>query len=189
METFYVETDRLKLYAPHPKFCEELNAVILDSFDTLHPCVIFAQHRPTLEDTRKSLERKYAAFVDKNEFPMIIYLKSENKIIGMCETDDTYPLLLFDGRIPYEIGYWLHKSYVGYGYATEATNGLIKHVNEKNNVKLFSIYCSMDNLRSNKVAQRLNFKFVGAKEVPANPNYKRSDWPDKELCNVYILEI
>lgn len=185
METFFIETDRLKLYTPHPRFGDQVNDLITDTFDSLHEWMNFAHHLPTIEKTNEMLTNLYDDFVAKEQFHVIIYLKSESKIIGMCKTDDKHPPMTFDGKTPYDVGYWLHKDYVGNGYATEAVKALMIYVHELMKVNLFSIHCTVNNLQSMKVAQRLQFQLVKTGNIVNPPGITRSDWPAEEMCHVF----
>lgn len=185
MEEFFIETDRLKLFPAHPRLCQELNELILDTFETLHPWISFAQHPPTVDQTKKFLTESFSAFKKKKQFHMAVYLKDESKFIGMCGAADRYSSLEPNGPIPYDIGYWIHKSYTGKGYATEAAKGLIYFIHQEIKATLFSINCAVDNHKSSKVAEKLNFKLFATKDIPLAHN--RTDWPEKVSCKIYIL--
>jgi len=185
---FYIETDRLKLFPAQPKFSKDINGLVLDSFDTLHPWMSFAQHRPTVDETEGFFKMVYENFLDKKGFHMAVFLKSENKFIGMVSADErNCPVEPIEGTIPYDVGYWLHKCYTGRGYASEAARGLIKYIQEEMKVDLFSICCLEKNVASSKVAENLNFRYISTSDLPLA--HKRSDWPVRVLCKVYILDL
>lgn len=189
METFFIETERIKLYPAQPRFSKEINELILDTFDTLHEWLSFAQYPPTIKETNDVFTKSFDEFVKKRQFIMTVYLKSENKFIGMCDAFDTQTQLPnYDSNTsPYDLGYWLHKSYVGKGYAKEAVTALINYLNEEIKIKLFSIKCQVNNPSSYKVAERLNFKLISTMEIPIGQ--QRTDWPDKVWCKIYVLQL
>lgn len=187
MEDLCISTKRLQLHPIHPKMAKEFNELILDSFDTLHPWLSFAQYPPSLEETKNAFRNVYDEFLNKTEFHMGIYLKQEQKYIGMAEAmkyirDEKYPPTV-NGIKPWDVGYWLHKNYVGYGYVTEAVNVLIKYLNEELNVKTFSLFAQIGNEKSIRVAERLNFKLFSTEEI----SFQREDWPEKILCKIFVL--
>lgn len=52
-----METNRLKLIEVDPaRDAAAFNEVIVNTFDSLHPWLLFADKVPTLEDTRRTLE-------------------------------------------------------------------------------------------------------------------------------------
>lgn len=61
----------------------------------------------------------------------------------------------------FEIGYWVNKQYAGQGIITEAMNALTRYLFQVLKAKRVEINCEENNLRSAKVAQRLNYELEG----------------------------
>lgn len=65
-------------------------------------------------------------------------------------------------RVPsFETGYWVNVRYGNRGFITEAMNALVRYMLVVLNAKRVEINCEEDNIKSAKVAQRLNFEFEG----------------------------
>lgn len=61
----------------------------------------------------------------------------------------------------FEIGYWVNQPYAGQGLITEAMNALSHYLFAVLKAKRVEINCEEDNIRSAKVAQRLNYDLEG----------------------------
>lgn len=61
----------------------------------------------------------------------------------------------------FEIGYWVNQVYAGQGIITEAMNALTRYLFQALQAKRVEINCEEDNIRSAKVAQRLNYDLEG----------------------------
>ncbi|MEO0310413.1 MAG: hypothetical protein RIQ89_70 [Bacteroidota bacterium] len=59
-----------------------------------------------------------------------------------------------------EIGYWLAEQATGKGIATKATASLMNYGHQTIGIKTFTIECEKDNVKSQQVAIRNNFKLT-----------------------------
>ena len=120
----------------------------------------------TNEEIEKFNNRNLGKY-DNNEFT--IHLKSNNEKIGAIGFSyrDTKTV---------ELRYGIKMEYQGNGYMTEAVKYLSKYLFDKNIDKIV-IVCKNDNIPSNKVASKNNFKLL-----------KTFDNGKFGLCNHYELE-
>lgn len=61
----------------------------------------------------------------------------------------------------FEIGYWVNEAYAGQGLITEAMNALTRFLFDACKAKRVEINCEQDNVKSAKVAIRLNYDLEG----------------------------
>lgn len=112
-------------------------------------------------------------------FPMVLILKESGQMIGgggyNCHTDVLAGV--------YELNYWCDSRFGGHGYITEAAALLARYALEVLNAKEVAISIKKANVKSQAVAQRLNFRFQ--KEVQG----EYFDWlpADCDLNNRYVL--
>jgi putative acetyltransferase len=61
------------------------------------------------------------------------------------------------GRLYHELGFALSPDYQGYGYMNEAVNAVLYHAFMDKDIAVVKVYHFMDNLKSERVIQRLGF--------------------------------
>ncbi|HGF8047170.1 TPA: GNAT family N-acetyltransferase [Enterococcus faecium] len=86
------------------------------------------------------------------------FIVKDEKIIG---TVDLHNMDEETGKA--EIGYWLHSSYTGQHIMTKSVATLIDYSFNIIGLNKLTIRADVNNLASNKVAQNLNFTFLGTK--------------------------
>ena len=92
-----------------------------------------------------------------------IYLHGTNTRIGYCDLRvGMNRELLYAGNI----GYRIHVSYQGHGYAYDATKLLLQEAASSYEMKYVVITCSPDNIPSKRTLERLQGKFVNEVNVP-----------------------
>jgi ribosomal-protein-serine acetyltransferase len=93
----------------------------------------------------------------------------ENKLIGLInyhyvdKTNKAAPM-----------GYWMDIDHCGKGYITQAALALIEYGFKQLNLNRIEIRCAVENIASNSVAKKLNFKFEG--------QLRQAEW----LYNKYV---
>ena len=120
----------------------------------------------TNEEIEKFNNRNLGKY-DNNEFT--IHLKSNNEKIGAIG-------FLYSNEKTVELRYGIKKEYQGNGYMTEVVKCLSKYLFDKNIDKIV-IICKNDNISSNKVASKNNFKLL-----------KTFDNGEFGMCNYYELK-
>lgn len=108
----------------------------------------------------------------KNQNCWAIVLKSENKVIGSISLHQR----AYQG---YELGYVLNPLYWHQGFALEASKKVVDYGFIVLNAPLITIRHFEDNLRSQKVIQKLNFKFMGI-------DPKSTMRPDNKIVDMFI---
>lgn len=79
-----------------------------------------------------------------------------------------------------EIGYAISRDYTCRGYATQATQGLIKYLFENTNTDVLNATALIHNIPSNKVIQKCGFKLMGSMKIEGKNFYyyklNKSEW-------------
>lgn len=153
-------TPRLLIRPPKISDSPSVNEAILESFETLHRYMAWANQKPSLEDTEIYIRQAVANWILRNNdepyLPLFMFEKETNTFIGATG----YHHMSWD--IPsLETGYWIRDSFSGKGLMTEAINALTRYAFEQVAVTRISITCDVDNLRSQKVAERLGYVLEG----------------------------
>lgn len=155
---------RVVLKRISPKMTDEMFTLIENNRERL------GEFLPVFKDITAEEEKDYLKELSQrwdnfHSFDYTIYVN--NKIIGTaCINKVDYS----EGR--FELGYWLDKEYEGQGYISETVKLLIKEARRLNFSKAI-ISCSTKNVKSAKVAKRLNFEL---KEVYFNEKYHRDSY-------------
>lgn len=155
-----ITTNRLILRPTKVADAKMLNEAILESFDELHFWMEWADHKPTLEETKKYAREAAENWMHKkNDEPylqLVILDKNTNELIGATSFHH------YNWKIPsLETGYWIRTSKSGFGYMTEATNAITQYAFKQLKVKRISLTCDPDNLKSKKIAEKLGYTLEG----------------------------
>lgn len=138
-----IETPRLMLRPPKIGDGAMLNAAVLESFDLLNKFMLWANDKPSLEESEEIVRREAANWIfkkkDDPELMLLILDKKTHDFIGAT-------------------GYWIRKKYSGQGLITEATNALTQYAFKALNVKRITITCDIDNEQSKKIPERLGYQ-------------------------------
>ncbi len=151
-----IQTPRLLLRPPKVGEGSILNTAVLESFDTLHKFMLWANVKPTLEESEEVVRREAANWIFKKkedpELMLFILDKESNDFVGATGFHG------IDWDVPcVETGYWVRQKYVGNGLITEAINALTRYAFEVMRVKRIAITCDIENERSKKVPERLGY--------------------------------
>ncbi|MGZ3689005.1 MAG: GNAT family N-acetyltransferase [Bdellovibrionota bacterium] len=149
-----------------------INEAVLESYDELHPWMPWADHRPTVEEGEENARRSHAKWILREDLRLLIIDRASERILGSTG------LHRINWELPsFEIGYWLRTSYVGKGYATEATNALTRFAFEHFGAKRVELRCNPENEMSLAIFKRLGFEFEGClrnSNTHANPQLVKS---------------
>ena len=151
-----IVTPRLLIRPPRPGDGVKVNEAIIESYEILHTFMEWARVMPSIEDTEEQMRLAAANWIlKKPEEPwlqLLIFDKTSNEFIG-CTSFHHY---LWD--IPsVETGYWIRTARSGQGFMTEAINAITRYAFKQLAVKRISLTCDIDNIRSKKIAERLNY--------------------------------
>ena len=102
-------------------------------------------------DTKNFIEFKQK---EEKELKSITYkIVYNDEIVGIIDLHDIE-------KNKADIGYWLDKDQYGKGIMTIAVNKLIDIGFNKYNFEILNIFCGINNVKSQNIAKRLNFKYI-----------------------------
>ena len=155
-----ITTPRLLIKPPKLGDDIAVNAAIIESYDILHEFVDWASTKLSIEETQEYIQLAAANWIlKKNEEPylvLFIFDKQSGEFIGgtgFHHMNWTVPSL--------KTGYWIRTSRSGEGLMTEAINAITQYAFKQLKVKRIAITCDIDNTRSKKIAERLNYSLEG----------------------------
>jgi RimJ/RimL family protein N-acetyltransferase len=150
------ESERLMLRVPKPGDGAILQEAYLESYPRLNPWFPWAQSESSMEEREEFVRQQYARFVKREDMMLMLFLKSEHKLIG-CSG-----LHVQNWDVPsFEIGYWVRTGYEGQGYIIEAVNRITEFGFMEMKANRIFIRCDIANLRSQSVAKRAGFLYEG----------------------------
>lgn len=152
-----IETPRLLLRPPHIGEGVILNQAVIESFELLHKFMVWAQTKPTLEESEEVVRREAANWIFKRkEDPELMFFILDKKSHDLMGATGFHTI---DWDIPcLETGYWVRQKYAGQGFITEAANALTQYAFKVIEVKRIVITCDVDNERSKKIPERLGYR-------------------------------
>ena len=108
---------------------------------------------PTSLEQKVNLLRRFRGQFDLGEdYVFGIFNKSETELLG---STGLHTRVAETAR---EIGYWIHAEHIGKGLATETVSALTKVGFEIEQLSHIEIHCSNENLRSQRVPEKLGYK-------------------------------
>lgn len=146
MKTRAVKTERLILRNPLPKDAEEY-------------AKIGVAYRSTgkINTPRKALAHIKKSLNDKNSFEWGLFLKENNKIIGVVEMDH----LDWFNHTAGEMSHHINKKYQKKGFGTESAIALINYGFKKMRLRKIYADTTPDNKGAQKLLKKLGFKLEG----------------------------
>ena len=154
--TFPIEipTARLILRRPTLDDAVALNEAVNASFKDLSRWMIWARGSYSIDDAEQFCKYANDVFESGTHLPTLIRLPDNGKIIGSAE------LTSIDPEVPsFEIGYWIHSAYTGFGYVTEATHALTTFAFQKLDSNRVQIRMDSNNHRSWAIPERLGYEW------------------------------
>jgi RimJ/RimL family protein N-acetyltransferase len=155
---YRIETEQLVIRCYEPKDAALLAESVAESLDYLTPWLPWVHVEPEpLEVKVQRLSRFRGEFDLQKDFTYGIFSKDETKLLG-----GTGLHTRLAGSNEFEIGYWIHKDFVGRGLATEAAGALVKVAfSVLHGVHRLEIRNDVRNLASAAIAAKLGFKHEG----------------------------
>jgi RimJ/RimL family protein N-acetyltransferase len=172
-----LKTARLELRMPDPARAPAVNEAIRESFDTLSRWMDWADHIPSIEETRARLVRSRQKFLADEDYGLHIFLTDPLRFLGSA---GLHPRPADEGRR--EIGYWIRDTATGQGYATETVRAIAAAAFESLHLACIEIRASARNVASHRVAERAGFVLDAVvSDGRVDPDGESSD------THVYIL--
>lgn len=152
-KTYKIETVRLIIRCYEPCDATKFKQAIDSSIAHLLPWMPWAKDEPEDISAKVKRLRLYRGQFDLGiDYTFGIFDKNENALIG---STGLHTRLGINAR---EIGYWIAYDYINKGFATESTMALTKIGFELENLEKIEIHCSVDNLRSQNIPNKIGYK-------------------------------
>ena len=169
-DRFEILTERLILRMPHLEDAAEINAAMRDVWHDLQLWMSWAHDgQETIASTTSFIE-------DKANMPICGFCRATGKFViatGLRPDNDSYIT-----------GYWVAKDFLGQGYATEATNAVIRYAFSMLEAPSVKIEYFEGNEKSRRVIEKLGFT-----ALPVIPKSQARCLDGKMLDNhPYIME-
>lgn len=149
---YRIETQRLVVRCWNPPDAPLLKAAIDASLEHLRPWMPWAANEPEELPQKIALMRYFRGKFDLGQdFCYGVFPADESRVLGGCG------LHLRLGPNAREIGYWIHKDFIGQGLATEMTAALTRVAFEIDQVDRVEIHCAATNRRSASVPRKLGY--------------------------------
>lgn len=146
-----------------PAYAAAVARAVNDSLEHLRPWMAWAQSPVTAEEEEAVLRAAEARFEAGSEFAFLVF-SPDDEVVGACG------LHLRRGPGALEIGYWVHVSHTGKGYATGAAGRLVEEAFSLPEVERVQIRCDETNLASAAVPPRLGFRLAAVENrTPRTP--------------------
>lgn len=174
-----IETPRLILQMPKAGYGKEVHEAILDGYEDNIKWLNWSPTPPTPEAVEIDCRKHHADFILRDCIRYIIIEKATKRVLGRS----SFAPLQSNWSIPqFGLAYFIRKSARTQGYATEAAHALAVLAFRVLKAQKVEIQSDSENIRSQKVAQRLGFSLECT---------KKGDWPrpDKQLADLQIYAL
>lgn len=175
---YCIRTKRLVIRCWEPKDAPLLKDAVNQSREHLRPWMPWADGEPEpLQNYIDRLRRFRGQFDLGQDFIYGIFNLDENQVMGGCGLHTRL------GEGAREIGYWIHKDFIGQGLATEVTSALVRVAFEILKMTRIEIHCDPQNVRSAAVPKKLGFKL----EAVLKKQLKLSNdkWRDTMIWSIF----
>lgn len=133
-----------------------LNQAIVESFDKLSKFMSWADHKPTIDQTIIQIKEAQVKWILRKDLLLLIFDKKNNKLLGATG----FHRINWD--LPkFEVGYWVRSSEANKGIITESTKALTYFAFTQLKAVRVEVRSDQNNIASQRIAQKLNFKLEG----------------------------
>jgi ribosomal-protein-serine acetyltransferase len=152
-----ITTPRLILRPPRIGDGLMLTNAISESFSLLKQFMPWAKEKPSIDDSEEFVRHSAANWILKNNdepyLPLFIFDKNTEHFLGSTGYHH------YNWEVPcIETGYWIRNTATGKGLMTEAVNAITQYAFKELRVKRITITCDIDNVRSQKIPERLGYQ-------------------------------
>lgn len=151
---FPILTPRLVIAPLRPGTGAEVFEAVEESRESLSRWMPWEKGTKSAEDSEEHLRRTHAQYILREDFGMHARERHSGRLVVF--TGFHRPIWEID---EFEIGYWVRKSAQGQGYASEATNALIRYAFNAMGAKRVVIGHAEGNEASRRVIEKLGFSF------------------------------
>lgn len=173
-----IETERLILRPVQEADFKNFYAAFCDSFKALNlyysPLWSKYSNIPDEQEMKGHHLRMIEEFISQKSFLFSIFSKQDQKFLGQGEIHH------FDPSVPKgRLGYWIHTSEMGKGYASEVANILTQFGFDVLECQRLEIRNDTRNPSSGSIAKKVGYKFLTIFEK--NKQGKKDDFWDLEI--------
>ncbi len=149
-------TDRLLIRMPLPGDGRVVYEAIHASIDELKPWLPFARMEQSEHNTEVNIREAHLRFLKREDLRLLIFLKDTHQFVGSSGLHRP------NWNVPkFEIGYWINTQYTGYGYMTEAVEGITNYAFNELKARRLEIRCDSLNVKSKAIPERLHYSLEG----------------------------
>lgn len=149
---YRIETERLVIRCWNPQDAPLLQAAAQVNIEHLRPFMPWVNSEPEALETKIERLRGFRAAFDRDEnYTYAIFDREDRRVLGGT---GLHPRV---GAGAIEIGYWIHKDFIGQGLASETAAALTKVAFEIHQLRRVEIHCAPENVRSAAVPRKLGF--------------------------------
>ena len=185
-----LRTGRLLLRAADPALAAPLSEAVESSLDHLRASVSWAHHEPVaLPDRVAWLAGRAAAFRAGEEWVYLVLDPVATRVLGAVGAEpagERLSALVGPGAV--EIGYWLRADATGRGYASEATEALVRAAFAHLAVARVVVCHHPANAASGAVPRRLGFRCLGTVPDAVLPGREAPDGSVRAATTVWTRE-
>ena len=149
-----VVTKNIVLAFPDEKYGEDLNFIIMNEHNRLLEWLPWVENYSGIEDSKIFQGISAKNFIERRVFTFTILF--ERKAIGVVAT---HQVDFANKRST--LGYWIGQEHEGKGIVSQSMKSLIDFCFNELNLNKLEIWCAVENVRSNKIPQKLGFKHEG----------------------------
>jgi RimJ/RimL family protein N-acetyltransferase len=156
-----LETERLVLRAPRRSDLVALDDAIAETLPELVRWLPWAHPGHSRADTRRYLRGARLARMQGTALECLIAQRGSGEVVGVASLHR-----LDASRRSAGLGYWVRRSCQGRGFATEAAHALVLDGFRRLGLHRIEAHVATDNLRSQRVPEKLGFTREGiAREI------------------------
>lgn len=144
----------IELRAVEERYTADLHGLVVKNRIFLQTAFDWAQHVGSEEDTRRNVQSNQMLHQRGYAKMFLIFFKDE--LAGVLSFNAIEPA----NKAGY-IGYWLDEGQQGKGILSQALRAFMRYYVGRGEIRRFVIKCRVDNLSSNRVAQRNGFALEG----------------------------
>lgn len=125
---------------------------IQQNFDYLSKWVGWVTKEYSRQDNYDAIkDNQYASQQGKSYVACVYY---EGEFAGCVDTR-------INDKGAWEAGYWIVEKFSGLGLASLCTSALLDHVHAARGIASFELYAAVDNVKSQRVAEKIGFRRTG----------------------------
>ncbi|EOH75818.1 GNAT family N-acetyltransferase [Enterococcus malodoratus] len=161
MNTFtYKIDDHLSLAFPHLEAAEKLFSLLESDRPHLEAFIDVLAETRTSDDEKNFIKTKLHGYAEGTDYLFFILLDQT-----LCGCIDIHTIDKKVGKG--EIGYWLHSSYTSRGIISKSVQAICNLAFNEFGLNKLSIFANVENLPSNRVAQKCGFSLTSIEQQDA----------------------